>query len=74
VEIVDLLRPHAADIAVLPLLPQEGAVARRLLLRLREGQGGTVRVLPGMALHRAGGDYTPAADAILRGAQPLEIG
>ena len=73
-EIVDLLRPHAADIAILPLLPHEGAVARRLLLRLRQGRDGEVRILPGIALHRAGGEYTPAAEAVLRGAQPLEIG
>jgi tRNA1(Val) A37 N6-methylase TrmN6 len=73
-EIVDLLRPHAADIAILPLLPQEGVVARRLLLRLRQGRDGKVRILPGMVLHRAGGEYTPAAEAVLRGAQPLEIG
>ncbi len=73
-EIVDLLRPHAADIAILPLLPQEGAAAKRLLLRLRQGRGGEVRMLPAMILHHTGGEYTPAADAVLRGAQHLEIG
>ncbi len=72
-EIVDLLRPQAADIAVLPLLPHAGAAPRRLILRARQGIGGHVRHLPGLVLHERGGGYTPEAEAILRDATPLDL-
>jgi tRNA1(Val) A37 N6-methylase TrmN6 len=72
-ELIDLLRPLAADIAVLPLLPRTGAPPKRLVLRARQGRSGQVRTLPGLVLHDAAGPYTPAADAILRDAQALVL-
>lgn len=72
-EIVDLIRPQADDIAILPLLPRPGAPAKRLILRVRKGGDGGVRILPGLALHDAGGAYTPAADAVLRDAAVLDL-
>ncbi|HEX2888829.1 tRNA1(Val) (adenine(37)-N6)-methyltransferase [Vineibacter terrae] len=73
-ELLRLLRPLAADIAVLPLLPQAGAAPRRLLIRARQGTGGQVRDLPGLVLHRKAGGYTPEAEAILRDAAGLDLG
>jgi tRNA1(Val) A37 N6-methylase TrmN6 len=72
-EIVGLLRPGAADIAVLPLVPRTGAAARRLIVRARKGRGGHVRDLPGLVLHRPGAGYTPQVEAILRDARPLAL-
>ncbi|TXL72021.1 methyltransferase [Vineibacter terrae] len=73
-ELLRLLRPLAADIAVLPLLPQAGAAPRRLLIRARQGTGGQVRDLPGLVLHRKAGGYTPEAEAILRDLGSLDLG
>lgn len=72
-ELIARLRPHAADLAVLPLLPRAGAPPKRLILRARRGAGGAVRILPGLVLHQDGGGYTPEVDAILRAAAPLDF-
>ena len=52
--------------AIMPLWPQAGRTAKLLLARaVREGRG-PCRLLPGLALHEAGGGYTAAAEAVLR--------
>jgi tRNA1(Val) A37 N6-methylase TrmN6 len=73
-EIIALLRPHAADVVVLPLLPRTGAAPRRLILRARKGGGGMVRDLPGLVLHGDGHGYAPRTDAVLRGGAALDLG
>jgi len=72
-ELIARLRAHAAELAVLPLLPRAGAMPKRLILRARKGAGGIVRALPGLVLHQAGGGYTSETDAILRAAAPLDF-
>lgn len=51
---------------LLPLWPVAGRAARLVLLRgVRGGRGGC-RLLPGLALHEAGGGYTAEAERVLR--------
>lgn len=59
----------AADcgsLALIPLWPKAGAPARLILIQGIKGGVGPCRVLPGLALHRAEGGYTEAAEAVLR--------
>jgi tRNA1(Val) A37 N6-methylase TrmN6 len=67
-EILALLDGRAGDIVVYPLWPKEGVAARRVLVRARKGIRTPMTVSPGMVLHRDDGGFTPAADAVLRGA------
>ena len=57
----------------LPLLPKEGAVAKRVLIQGAKGAAGGHELLPGMALHDASGGFTPATQGILRAMGPLSL-
>lgn len=72
-ELLALLRAVAGDIAVMPLWPRRGAPAKRVLVRARTGVASPTRLLAGMALHETDGDYTPAAEAVLRDAARIEF-
>lgn len=71
--ILAALHGKAGEITVLPLWPAESEPARRVIVRARKGVGGPATLLPGLVLHGGAGKYTPAADAILRDAQPLAL-
>lgn len=60
-------------IATLPLYPKDGAAARRVIVSGLLGQRAPAILLPGLTLHETAGDFTPAAQRILRdgGALPL---
>jgi tRNA1Val (adenine37-N6)-methyltransferase len=58
--------------AVLPLWPKQGRPAKLVLVRGAKGGRAPLRLLPGLLLHEADGSFTPAAEAILREAAPLE--
>lgn len=61
------------DIRLLPLWPMAGRAARIVLLQgVRAGRGDGL-VLPGLVLHRAGGSYTEATEAILRDGAALAM-
>jgi len=69
-----LLAGRCGELAVFPLWPHEGEAAKRVLVRARKGSGAPLRFLAGLTLHRAGGAYTAAAEAVLRDAGPLDLG
>ncbi len=71
--VLALLSPRFGDLAVFPLWPREGENAKRVLVQARKGSAGPLRFLAGLALHDAGGAFTPAAEAVLRGAQGLDL-
>lgn len=76
VELLPLLAAAVGAPTILPLWPGgEGAAARRVIVAARLGVGGPARLLPGLVLHGAGGGFTAAAEAILRGgaALPLDL-
>jgi tRNA1Val (adenine37-N6)-methyltransferase len=57
------------EVALCPLWPRAGVAAKLALLRARRGPA-AMRIGPGLVLH-AGGGYSAAADAVLRGGEPL---
>ena len=54
------------DIEIIPFWPKEGSAAKRIIVRAKKGRKSPLKILPGITLHDAGGDYTNAAQAILR--------
>lgn len=75
-ELLSVLTGRAGEIVVFPLWPgYDQKPARRVIVRARKGVASPLRLAPGLVLHGGrgdGGDYTPQADEILRGAA-LEI-
>lgn len=57
-----------------PLWPKEGVEAKRILVSAIKGRRTLPRLRPGLVLHRPDGTYTDAAEAILRGGAPLDLG
>ena len=74
---IDALLAHlagrAGDVTVFPLWPAEGRAANRVLVRARKQVAAPARLLPGLVLHERDGRFTPAAEAVLRGAAALEL-
>lgn len=62
------------DIIVFPLWPSLGKPAKRIIIRGRKNTQGPLRIAPGLVLHNSNGQFTPEADAILRGGQGLILG
>ncbi|HMA14445.1 MAG: tRNA1(Val) (adenine(37)-N6)-methyltransferase [Bacteroidota bacterium] len=67
------LAGRCGDLVVFPLWPRPGEAAKRVLVQGRKGTGAPLRLLPGLALHEAGGAYTAAAEAVLRDAAALQL-
>jgi tRNA1Val (adenine37-N6)-methyltransferase len=60
------------SVNLFPLWRRQGEAAKLLLVRGIRGGRGAARVLPGLVLHAAVSGFTPQADDILRGGQPLD--
>ena len=60
-------------VSVLPLWPKAGVPAKLVLLRGIKGGRSSFRLLHGLVLHGPDGGYTEAAEAVLRGTQPLML-
>ena len=58
-------------IEVFPLWPHAGEAARRIVVRARKGVRTPATIHAGLVLHDKEGHFTPAADAILRGAEGI---
>ena len=74
--LVSLLARRAGNIAVFPLWPfdpfgPKARPAHRIIARARVGGHGPLRLLGGLVLHRADGEYTEEAEAVLRHGAPL---
>ena len=63
----------AGGVSIYPLWPRAGAQAKRVILLVRKGSAAPLKLLPGLILHGESGDYTPAADAVLRCGEPLAL-
>lgn len=66
-EILHLLCRRAGGIVVFPLWPKRGRAAKRVVVRARKGSRAPTVVAAGMIVHEDDGDFTPEADAVLRG-------
>jgi tRNA1(Val) A37 N6-methylase TrmN6 len=71
--LLGLLAGRAGEVAVFPLWPVASRAASRILVRARKQVAAPARLLPGLVLHEADGRFTPAAEAILRGGEPLAM-
>lgn len=59
---------------VFPLWPKSGKAAKRVLLQSRKAIASPAIMAPGLVLHRDDGQFTEAADAILRRGAALDLG
>ena len=69
-EIIAALDGRLGGATVIPIRPNPGAAAKRVIVRARKGARGPLRLYRGLDLHpddKAEGKYTPEADAIFRG-------
>jgi len=64
---------RAGEVVVFPLWAGAGRPASRILVRARKQVAAPARVAPGLILHEPDGRYTAAAEAVLRGGQPLTL-
>ena len=72
-DILDYLGDGQGRIAVMSLIPKQGAAPKRILVQVTKGQQGPITNLGGLILHEAGRKYTRVTEAILRHAQPLQM-
>ncbi|MEQ9813416.1 MAG: methyltransferase [Azospirillaceae bacterium] len=70
--LVALLAPRFGAITLIPLLPRDGAAARRVIVRARKGVRSPAAILPPLVLHRNDGCFTVAADRVLQGGAALD--
>ena len=73
--LADLLAHLSGDgggIRVVPLWPGGAAPAKLVIVRAVKGSAAPLRLCRGLTLHRPGGGYTEAAEAVLRHAAALE--
>jgi tRNA1Val (adenine37-N6)-methyltransferase len=59
--------------ALLPLWPHHGRAAKLVLMRGIKNGRGALRLLPGLILHEANGEFTPQAETILRNGAALPV-
>ena len=59
--------------SLLPLWPKPNREAKLLMLRGLKNRKCALRLLPGLVLHAANGDFTPEAEQMLRGGAALEL-
>ena len=72
-DILSYFMGKLGDIVVYPLWPGKHKAAKRVLVRGVKNSHGALRLMPGMTLHQEDGKFTSDADAILRGAQALDM-
>lgn len=58
-------------IEIIPLWPKLSVKAKRVIIRGIKDRKSPATIHPGIVLHNADGDYTPAAERVLRDAQAL---
>ncbi len=72
-EVLALMEGRFGALAVYPLFPRDHAPAKRILVQGVKGSRAPGVLLPGMILHKQNGDYTEAADAVLRAMAGLTL-
>jgi tRNA1(Val) A37 N6-methylase TrmN6 len=72
-DVIAALRPAFGAVAVLPVLPRPGQPAIRVLVRAVKSGAGAMPNYPALVLNDATGRPSAAAEAVLRGAEPLAI-
>lgn len=65
-KIISLLTPRFGAIEIIPLWPKEGVAAKRIIIRARKHSKSPAKIHAGIILHDKNGNYTDAAETILR--------
>ena len=71
--LLPLMEGRFGRLLLFPLFARESEPAIRLIVHGIKGSRAPVQILRGLVLHRADSSFTPAAEAILRGAKRLEL-
>jgi len=61
-------------VTVFPLWPRAGMPAGRVILSVHKDSRARLVLLPGLVLHAGDGEWSDAADAVLRQGAPLDLG
>ncbi len=72
-DLLAALSGRAGEVVVFPLWPGADRPAKRVIVRARKDVATPLRLAPGLVLHRVDGSFTPAAQAVLREGEGLEI-
>ncbi len=72
-DVVAGLGPDFGDICVMPIFPRAHAPAIRIIVRAVKGGDGEQTNIPGLVLNDDTGRPTQAAEAVLRGGEPLSF-
>lgn len=72
-EVMAYLHRRVGELTVLPLWPRTGMPAKRVIIQGRKGVAGSVRLLPGLALHGLHDRYSAEAEAVLRDGAALTL-
>lgn len=72
--VIGALAGRFGGLRVLPIYPRVGQPANRIIVQGTKGSKAPLVILPGFILHGEGNAFTPAAEAILRHGEPLNIG
>ena len=70
-KILQAMENRFGAVEIIPLWPKAGAPAKRVIIRALRDRKTPATLHPGLVLHMDNGDYTPAAESILRDAQPI---
>ena len=73
-EIIVSLGKKFGATEIIPLWPKDGREAKRIIVRTRKDRYSPMRLHAGIVLHKENGDYTVAAEDILRGGKSLCVG
>ena len=65
-EIIRAMGKRFGAIEIIPLWPKQGQEAKRVIIRAFKHRKTGASIQPGLILHQDNGDYTEAAEAILR--------
>ena len=72
-QLIEGIRLRFGRITLFPLWPRAGQPAKRVIIQAHKGGAGPTRLLAGMALHLASGDYTQETNDVLLRAGALNI-
>lgn len=72
-DVLAALRGRAGGVLVYPLWPKADRGAKRVIVQARKGTNAALGVKPGLVLHEADGQFTTAAQAVLRHAGGLGV-
>lgn len=69
------LHRGTGGVTIFPLWPTAGGAkpAKRVIVRAWKGSGAAASLQPGLVLHDGDGAFSAAAEAVLRGGQPLDF-